>query len=600
MSEQELVNIKIDGKDLQVPKGSNMLKVCLSADSETDEYPDQNCGGDHYVPHFCYHPGLSVSGNCRMCFVKTKQEVRRGDKVIPMEMMTTACTNTVSEGIEIFTTGDDVEKVREGIMDLELINHPLDCPECDKAGECSLQDYAFDHGHASSMFDFDKVGGHIKGLSDKINFWGTRCIKCSRCIRVADEVSGTSELAFVNRGDRTVIDIFPNKPIDNDISLNVVDVCPVGALKNKDFQYSARVWNLDQLPGNCGLCAKGCSNRIDSLKGKVTRVMSRENENVNDFWLCDRGRLDYKWANCSSRIDQPQTRDNFVNWESGYDRAVEGLKSASENAGASWAIAHASATNEELYLFKKLIGHLGITNVAVMSETDVPALDFPKFKAPSDANANRAGVAIVLGVSDCEASVEEFARAAGSGGVENVFVFGGLPHGTPEVVTKALAAEEITNIVAVDFKKSMLSELANVTLACATYIETGGSWVNFEMLLQAFRPALRYAKEGRIGTEILQELLFRVDEAFGEEAESEETKVPLGKGDDSFIQNTRQRGWEGKSTVPVLDGTGEIATKTRKVVVSPAAVFSELADDVAQFGGHSHLKLIQSHGARLV
>lgn len=600
MSEQELVNIKIDGTDYQVPKGTNMLKACLSVDSETDEYPDQNEGGDHYVPHFCYHPGLSISGNCRMCYVKTKQEVRRGDKVIPMEMMTTSCTNTVSEGIEIFTKGDDVEKIREGIMDLELINHPLDCPECDKAGECSLQDYAFDHGHASSMFDFEKVGGHIKSLSDNISFWGTRCIKCSRCIRVADEVSGTSELAFINRGDRTVIDIFPNKPIDNDISLNVVDVCPVGALKNNDFMYTARVWNLDQLPGQCGLCAKGCSNRIDSLKGKVTRVMGRENQEVNEFWLCDRGRIDYKWANCSSRIDQPQTRDNHVNWDSGYDRAVEGLKKASENTGASWAVTHASATNEELYLFKKLIDKLGITNIAVMCEPDVPALDFPKFKAPTDANANRAGIEIILGVSDCEASIEALAKAAGDGKVENAFVFAGLPHGTPEAVTKALAAEKITNIVAIDFKKSQLSEMSNVTLASATYIESGGSWVNHEMLLQAFRPALRYAKEGRIGVEIMQELLFRVDENFGENVIVDESKTPMGKGADSYIQNTRQRGWEGISTVPVLAGTGELATKTRKIVVSPAAVFNEMADNVPQFGGHTHLKLIKSHGVKLV
>ncbi|MEZ5991045.1 MAG: molybdopterin-dependent oxidoreductase [Planctomycetota bacterium] len=601
MADAELVNITIDGKQYQAPKGQNLLLACLKLGEGTDgSYPDQNEGGEHFVPHFCYHPGLSVSGNCRMCFVKTRQMVKRGDQVVPMEMMTTSCTNVVAEGLEVFTKTDDVKKVRAGIMDLELINHPLDCPECDKAGECSLQDYAFDHGHAASKFDFEKVASHIKPLGDKITIWGTRCIQCSRCIRVADEISGTSELCFVNRGDHTVIDVFPGKPIENALAVNTVEVCPVGALKNRDFLYTARVWNLDEMPGTCGLCAKGCSNRVDALKGKVTRVMSRENPNVNDYWLCDRGRLDYKWINSNKRIDLPQTKAGSVSWDKGFELAAEGLKKAGENKDKAWAVAHASMTNEELFLFKKLNEKLGITNVAVMSEPDVTPLDFPGFKAPADGNANRNGVQILLGVSDVEASAKQFIDACGKGEVEHVFVWAGLPHGTPEEITRALGSEKVTNIVAIDFQRSMLSELANVILPTTTYVETPGSWVNHEFLLQAFRAAMRHPIEGRVGTEILQELLYALE---GDENEEEGRShgTPQGVGtEDPYVTNAPQRGWEGAATIPVFAGSGEIAVQSKKTIVSPAAVFAQIAEEVPQFGGHTHLSLIKSHGAKLI
>lgn len=598
----EMVNITVDGKQYQAPKGANLLRTLLSLGEGADEsYPDQNEGGEHYVPHFCYHPGLTVSGNCRMCFVKTRQMVKRGDQVVPMEMMTTSCTNVVADGLEVFTKSPDVKKVQAGIMDLELINHPLDCPECDKAGECALQDYAFDHGHAASKFDFEKVAAHIKPLGDKITIWGTRCIQCSRCIRVADEISGTSELAFVNRGDHTVIDIFPGKPIDNPLAINTVEVCPVGALKNRDFLYTARVWNLDEMPGQCGLCAKGCSTRVDSLKGKVARVMARENPNVNDFWVCDRGRLDYKWINSPKRMDLPHTKDGTVSWHKGYELAAAGLKIAGENPGKSWAVAHATMTNEELFLFKKLVGKLGISNIAVMAEPDVAPLDFPGFKAPADGNANRHGVQIVLGVTDCEASVQKFADACGKGEVENVFVWGGLPHGTPEAVTRALGGEKINNIVAVDFQRSLLSELANVTLPVTTYVETAGSWVNHEMHLQAFRAAMRHPLEGRIGTELLQELLYALEEGGEEDAAVTSQGTPQGVSEeDPYVREVVQRGWEGHATIPVFAGSGEIAVKSKKTIVGPAAVFNQMAEEIPQFGGHTHLTLIKSHGAKLV
>ncbi|MBX3474131.1 MAG: (2Fe-2S)-binding protein [Planctomycetes bacterium] len=599
-----LVNIKIDGKPYQFPKGTNLLMACLKAENPASDYPDQNTGGEHYVPHFCYHPGLSVSGNCRMCFVKTKVMVKRGDQMVPMEQITTSCTNTVSEGLEVFTKTDDVKKVRAGIMDLELINHPLDCPECDKAGECALQDYAFDHGHAASKFEFEKVKAHIKPLSDKITIWGTRCIQCSRCIRVADEISGTSELCFVNRGDHTVIDIFPGKPIENDLSLNTVEVCPVGALKNRDFLYTARVWNLDEMPGVCGLCAKGCATRVDSLRNEVTRVMARENPKVNDFWICDQARLDFKWINSPKRMDRPRTRAGMVSWDFGYDAAVESLRRAASEPAKAWALAHASMTNEEMFLFRRLVRQrLGISNIAVMAQPDKAPLNYPKFKSPADANANRIGAQIVLGVQNAEDSMRAFAEACGRGEVNHVLVWSGMPHGMEKLpeVTRALASESISNIVAVDFQSSTLTELAHVVLATTTHVETAGSWINHAMLLQAFRPALPYPREGRVGTEILQELLFRLGETAAELPDA--GKTPLAAlGADSYRREATQRGWEGSSTVPVFAGRGEVAVESRprKLILSPAAVFDQMVAEVPQFAGHSHLSLIQHKGAQLL
>ena len=611
MASQEaevLVTVTIDGVEYKVPKGANLIDVCLKAgrDEYDRDYPDQNRGGPHYVPHFCYHPGLSVSGNCRMCFVKTKQMVKRGDKMVAMEMMTTACTNVVSDGLEVDTRSDEVQKVRRGIMELELINHPLDCPECDKAGECSLQDYAFEYGNASSKFDFEKSNARIKPLSEMISFWGTRCILCSRCIRVCDEISGTSELAFVNRADQTDIDIFPGRPLDNPLALNTVEVCPVGALNNNQFLYNARVWNLDEMAGLCGLCAKGCSIRVDSENGRISRVMARENLEVNDFWICDRGRNDFKWANGEKRLARPLTRKGEVSWDKGYTLAVEGLKKAAEDKNHSWALAGAGMTNEELYLFRKLVKErLGIENVALVAAPDVDPIDLKAFKAPADGSPNLNGAAIILGIDDAAASLKPFIEQCAAGKVSSVFVFGALAHGLDglEEVSKALASERAENIVAIDFQSGLLTELAHVTLPCTTSFETAGSWVNGERRLQAFRAALPWPVEGRVGVEILQELLFRTEAKPADGAEApaesgdEDKEEEVVEADPLF--EARQRA-SGSATVAVVVGGGEQKTRTKRVIVGPAAIFEELAAKVPQFGGHSHLALVRSKGAKLL
>jgi NADH dehydrogenase/NADH:ubiquinone oxidoreductase subunit G len=260
-------------------------------------------------------------------------------------------------------------------------------------------------------------------------------------------------------------------------------------------------------------------------------------------------------------------------------------------------------TNEELFLFRKLVkDRLGISNIAVMAQPDRAPINYPKFKAPADANPNRAGAAILLGVQNAEESIKAFAEACGRGEVEHVLVWAAMPQGMDRLsdVTRALAGEKVGNIVAVDFATSMLTELAHVVLAATTHVETAGSWINHTMLLQAFRPALPYPREGRIGTEILQELLFRLGETATELQPAGAT--PIVRPADPYRREAVQRGWEGSSTVPVFAGRGEVAVeaKPRKMILSPAAVFDQLAAEVPQFAGHSHLSLIRQKGASLV
>ena len=585
---QATVNVKIDGVPYVVPKGANLLDACLKAGRANKDYPDQREGGPHYVPHFCWHPGLSISGNCRMCFVKTTTYAKKGDALVPMTMATIACNTVVAEGMEVDTKSEEVQKIRAGIMDLELLNHPLDCPECDKAGECRLQDYDFDYGHDHSKFDFKKVDRHIKSLGSKINIWGTRCILCSRCIRVCDEISGTSELAFVNRGERSVIDIFPTRPLENPLALNTVEVCPVGALKNKDFLYTARVWNLDENPGVCGLCSKGCATRVDSLKGVVKRIMARENLDVNGWWVCDQGRLDHKWVNSDKRYDRPLVKsatgtDKSVSWSKGFTLATEALQKAAAEKDSAWALVHASATNEELWLFKMLVDSLGITNRAVIAAPDREPIVLKAFQAPKDSNANRAGARIILGIDNAEDSISRFVAASKAGSVKHVFVLSGLPHGFEGLapVTEALGQQSVSNIVAIDFQQGLLTELANVSLASQTWFENGGSWVNADNRLQAFRAALPFGLKGRPATEILQELLTRVSTSG-----SQPGTAPAGSP-------------TPETNTSAATATATATAATPKVILGPAALFDELAPQVPQFTGHSHLSLIRTKGTKL-
>jgi NADH-quinone oxidoreductase subunit G len=245
------------------------------------------------VPHYCWHPKLSIDGSCRLCQVEIEG----------FPKLQIACNTPVKDGMVVRTDTERVRRAREGVMELLLVNHPLDCPICDKAGECKLQDYAYEYGlgHARTREPRRALKKKAE-LGPTIVLDQERCILCRRCVRFCREVPGTGELAVFARGDHSVLDIHEGYPLDNDYSMNVADICPVGALTTKDFRFKVRVWFLDDEPGVCTGCSNGCNVHLGVANNKVYRYVPRRNDAVNDTWICDEGRLSYKRIAAPDRV----------------------------------------------------------------------------------------------------------------------------------------------------------------------------------------------------------------------------------------------------------------------------------------------------------
>src|SRR5262245_24910202 len=329
----------IDDREVTVEDGLNIIQAAERLDIE--------------VPHYCYHPGLSISGNCRMCLVEIEK----------MPRLQIACNTRVTEGMVVKTTSPKVKVAQAAVLEFLLINHPINCPICDQAGKCKLQDYYMDYGAYHSRFPLEaKVEKRkVVDLGPQVVLDQERCILCARCTRFLDEVTKTSELGIFARGDRCYIDLFPGKKLENPYSGNVVDVCPVGALTSKDFRFKARVWYLERTESICTLCANGCNIDIYHRRGQMYRFRPRYNPDVNQYWMCDEGRLWYKELQQESRILRPGERREqgfaTVTWEHALARVVETLMrtKTEHGAGAIAGIIDAQATNEEAYLLASLL-----------------------------------------------------------------------------------------------------------------------------------------------------------------------------------------------------------------------------------------------------
>ena len=342
--------LTIDGKELEVEDGLNLIEAASRIGVE--------------IPHFCYHPALSVVAQCRQCLV----EVEGVPKVMP------ACNTFVREGLKVKTDSERAIEARKATVEFTLINHPLDCPICDKGGECPLQLTTVSHGPGYSRFEGpeQKKVRQKYYLSDKILYDPNRCIMCTRCVRFTDEVTKTGELGYNGRGFRKKIVVFPGKSLDNELSGNVTDLCPVGALLNKDTLHEERVWYWKFTDTVCSLCSNGCNITVgvDPRKGKVSRVRPRTNTDVNDYWICDRGR--YEWSriqDIDTRLKDPIIRagEGFevTDWEEAISFTVKRLSEESTRPLSTTVfLTSATQTNEELYLFKKLSEVIGRTKIA--------------------------------------------------------------------------------------------------------------------------------------------------------------------------------------------------------------------------------------------
>ena len=444
------------------------------------------------IPHYCWHPKLSIDGSCRLCQVEIEG----------FPKLQIACNTPVKDGMVIHTQNERVKRAREGVMELLLVNHPLDCPICDQAGECKLQDYAFEYGvsHARTREPRRALRKKVD-LGPTIVFDQERCILCRRCVRFCREVPQTGELAVFARGDRSVIDTYPEQPLANDYSMNVADICPVGALTTKDFRFKIRVWFLEDAPGVCTGCSNGCNVYLGVANNKVYRYVPRRNDAVNETWLCDAGRLSYKAIGAPDRLTETQLRGAH-----GLARARRGdavahaaallRKTLDAHGGAAVAgVASAHACNEDLEVLRALLAGIGAAGCVPVPTGGSDALLIKAEKA-----ANAAG-ARALGFGD-PAPVVAGIR---SGALRALIVLG---HDLllPAFLGGAEALAGLDAVILLDTHHSELQRAAHVVFPARHPAEREGTLTNHAGLVQRVSPALEPAFEAFCEGEILAEL----------------------------------------------------------------------------------------------
>ena len=352
-----MVEIELDGKAVEVPQGSMVMHAANKLGT--------------YVPHFCYHKKLSIAANCRMCLV----EVEKAPKPLP------ACATPVTQGMKVFTHSAKAVEAQRSVMEFLLINHPLDCPICDQGGECQLQDLAVGYGKSNSRYDEEKRVVFHKNVGPLISMQEmTRCIHCTRCVRFGQEVAGVMELGMVNRGEHSEITTFVGQTVDSELSGNMIDLCPVGALTSKPFRYAARTWELARKRSVSPHDSLGANITVQTKANKVMRVVALENEAINECWISDRDRFSYEGLNTSDRVTTPMVKQGGqwleTDWQSALDYVAHSLKTISAESGpeAIGALAHPISSTEELHLLQKLVRGLGSTQVeARLRQSDITA-----------------------------------------------------------------------------------------------------------------------------------------------------------------------------------------------------------------------------------
>ena len=492
-----MINVQIDGVWKQFPKGTRLIEACMK--------------GGSYVPHYCYHPALSSPGNCRMCLIEMgtpkmgpDRKPELGEDGRPLinwsPRPAISCAIEVSEGLGVRTNSPLVEECRKGVMEFLLINHPLDCPICDKAGECRLQEFSVEYGNDSSRFNDPKVKKpkHVD-IGERIVLDDERCILCSRCIRFMKEVAKDDCLGFVDRGSHTTLTVHPGKRLDSNYSLNTVDICPVGALTSKDFRFKMRVWFLKEtktIDTNCGI---GSNIVIGSRENKIHRINPRENEAVNAYWMPDSHRLNYTYIHREDRLKEPLLKGAAVRWKEAVAAATESLKQHGE--GRTAIIASARMTNEELFLAKRLARTLGSDLIDIRPR----AQKGDGFLVSDDGNPNTRG-AQLLGVTSATpgSRLGDIAAGIASGKITSLIVLGENPlHcGLNETDLSKLAS-----LVVIDILPNASLKHASAVLPGSASAEKRGSMVNVNGRLQRLNRALTAPGHARDDWEILSDML---------------------------------------------------------------------------------------------
>jgi NADH-quinone oxidoreductase subunit G len=497
----EMVNVQINGKWCQFPKGTRMIEACRQVEAE--------------VPHYCYHPKLTSPGNCRMCLVEMGmpprpmpgQEVEKDEqgfaKIGWMPRPVIACANTISEGMGIRTQGKLTEESRRGVMEFLLANHPLDCPICDQAGECKLQEHSVQHGQGESRYREDKVKKPKNvDIGPRVRLDDERCIMCSRCVRFCAEIADEPVLGFTERGSHTTLAVHPGKRLENNYSLNTVDICPVGALTSNDFRFQQRVWFMKETESICTKCARGCNMEISARGDSIYRQTPRENNAVNSTWMCDQGRLDFHFVGSEYRLTDPMVktggRHAVSNWQAAISAAAEGLRGLSGDQIA--IIASGRMTNEELYMVKQLVTATQAKFVDVVPRSG----GADNYLRADDRNPNSIGVQLILGIETQGARFDEINRGLRSGVIKGVVALG------ENLIKAGFDSASLSNLkclISTHVLANPTAELSHVVLPAATYAEKRGSMVNITGRLQRLNKAVNSPGQARDDWEILRDLI---------------------------------------------------------------------------------------------
>jgi len=514
----EKIKIKIDGREVEVPKSmpdwqgkpapTTMLQACQLA--------------GHEIPHYCYHPKLPIAGNCRMCLVEFGMPAMGPDRkpvlnedgsakiakqVLPYDPTqprgAIACATPISPGMEIYPNSAATKQMREGVLEGLLINHPLDCPICDQAGECKLQEYSVQYGQAESRFAEVKVHKpKAVDLGPRIVLDDERCILCTRCIRFTRDIAGDDKLGIVNRGSYSTIAAFPGTQFDNNYTLNTVDICPVGALTSKDFRFQMRVWFLKETKSLCTSCGTGCNIVIGSREGRIHRYEPRDNDAVNASWMCDAGRLNYKWVGRKDRLQNlKNSKSKVQDWPGVLGEISELLRKAP--AGSVAIVASARQTNEELFLLKKLAAKLGAITDSVPRTGEGDRLLVSTDKNPNTNGARLIGIA----ANPMGSNLAQIAGGIRKGTIRTLIVFG------EEVTRHGISADDLARLetlIVSDILPNKTTAAAHVLLPGCAHAEKRGSFVNVKGRVQRFVKAVEPPGDARPEWEFLHELVYNV------------------------------------------------------------------------------------------
>ena len=450
--------VTIDGHEVMVPPGTTILDAA------------ERVGV--VLPRYCYHPGLSAPALCRMCLV----EVEGAPKLLP------SCVQQVQDDMVVHTTSADARKARRAVIEFLLVNHPLDCPICDAAGQCELQDYAFETGQLHTRVTDPKMVLGRDNVTPEIVYFGDRCILCTRCVRFMDEVAQEPVLQVVQRGHKGYIDTMTGDLFEHPFSMNIVDVCPVGALVNEDFLFKARAWDLDQTPSICPGCSQGCNISLGTKENQIRRAKPRPNMEVNSYWMCDEGRKTVVNWGSGDRLEVPMLKGDSllpVDWQRALSALTEALRG---EPGAARGVASAGASNEALYILRRLMEVAGFDGgyfAVPMAEEHVLA-GFPKLALRSERVPNARG-AELFGFERSDDPYGEVASHTGA-----LFVLDDPLDGAPEGFGASAAI-----FVYLGTRLSPAARRADIVIPVTTFAEMEGTFTNFEGRVQRFAPALQ-------------------------------------------------------------------------------------------------------------